>query len=111
MTYVCPTWDFSGVTFLMNLQRLQNRVFRAIGKLNRPTPVRDLYLASKITYMYDYITKLCRRQAEVILNKKNSNIYTIAQGEGRHRNHKWFKLGGCLVCNRTNVSLPFLRVN
>jgi hypothetical protein len=53
------------------LQRLQNRVLRAIGNLDRRTQDCGLHLAFKIPYVYDYITKLCRRQAEVILNHEN----------------------------------------
>jgi hypothetical protein len=44
--------------------------------------------------VYDYITNLCRRQAEVILNNKNSNVRAIGQGEARHRKYKRLKLGG-----------------
>jgi hypothetical protein len=58
MSYACPTWEFAADTHLMKLQRLQNKVFRAIGNLDWRTPVRDLHLALKISYMYDYITKL-----------------------------------------------------
>jgi hypothetical protein len=61
----------------MKLQRLQNRVLHAIGNLDRRTPVRDLHLAFKIPYVYDYITELCRRQAEVILNHENPNVHVI----------------------------------
>jgi hypothetical protein len=50
----------------MKLQRLQNKVLRTIGKLPRRTPIRELNMAFKIPYVYDYITKLCRQQAEVI---------------------------------------------
>jgi hypothetical protein len=57
MTYACPTWEFAADTHLMRLQRLQNRVLRAIGNLDRRTLVRDLHLAFKIPYVYDYITK------------------------------------------------------
>jgi hypothetical protein len=46
----------------------------------------------KLPYIYDYITKLCRAQAEVILNYVNSNIR--GQGEARHRKYKRLKLGG-----------------
>jgi hypothetical protein len=53
---------------LLKLQRLQNRVLRATGNPDRCTPVRDLHAAFKIPYVYDYVTKLCRTQAEVILN-------------------------------------------
>jgi hypothetical protein len=58
--------EFAADTNLMKLQRLQNRVLRTIGNYPRHTPVRDLHLAFHIPYVYDYITKLCRQQAEVI---------------------------------------------
>jgi hypothetical protein len=31
MTYACPTWESEAATHLMKLQRLQNRILRAIG--------------------------------------------------------------------------------
>jgi hypothetical protein len=34
-------------------------------------------VAFKIPYVYDYITKLCRTQEEVILNHLNPNIHDI----------------------------------
>jgi hypothetical protein len=108
--YACPTWVFAADTQLMKLQRLQNRVLRDTGKLDRRTPVRDFHLAFKIPYVYDYITKLCRRQAEVILNHENPNVRATGQGEARHRKHKRFKLGGGQVYSRSSVWLPFLRV-
>jgi hypothetical protein len=85
--YVCPTWEFAADTHLMKLQRLQNRILRAIGDLERSTSARDFHLAFKILYVYDYITKLWRRQAEVILNHENPNLRTIRQGETRHKKH------------------------
>jgi hypothetical protein len=92
----------------MKLQHLQNRVLRAIGNLRRSTPVRDLHLAFKIPYVYDYITKLCRRHAEVILNHENPNAHAIGQGEPRHRKYR-LKLGGGQAYDRSSVYLPFLR--
>jgi hypothetical protein len=65
--------------------------------------VRDLHLVFKIPYVYDYITKLCRGQAEVILNHENPNICAIGQGEARHRKHKRLKLGGGQVYDRSSV--------
>jgi hypothetical protein len=76
----------------MKLQRLQNRVLRAIGNLYRRTQVRDFHLAFKIPYVYDYITRLCRRQAAVILNHENPNVRATGQKEARHRKHKRLKL-------------------
>jgi hypothetical protein len=87
----------------MKLQRLQNRVLRAISNLDRRTPVRDLHLAFKIPYVYDYINKLCRRQAEVILNHENPNVRAIGQGVASHRKHKRLKLGGGQVYDRSSV--------
>jgi hypothetical protein len=64
-----------------SLQRLQNNVLHTTGNLPRRTPVRDLPLAFKLPYVYDYITKLCRQQAEVIKNHENANVRNIGQGE------------------------------
>jgi hypothetical protein len=50
-------------------------------------------VAFKIPYIYDYITKLCRTQAEVILNHLYQNVHGIGQGEARHRKYKRLKLG------------------
>jgi hypothetical protein len=103
MTYACPTWEFPADTHLMKLQCLENRVLRAISSLDRRTPVCDLHLAFKIPYVYDYITKLCRGQAEVILNHENPNVRAIGQGKDRHRKHKRLKLGGGQVYNCSSV--------
>jgi hypothetical protein len=37
--------------------------------------------AFHIPYVYDYITKSCRQQAEVIQNHENENVRYIGQGE------------------------------
>jgi hypothetical protein len=52
--------------------------------------------------MHDYITKLSRTQAEVILNHVNPNVPGIGQGgqgEARHRKYKWLKIGGGQTCD------------
>jgi hypothetical protein len=85
MTYACPAWEFAAESHLLKLQRLQNRVLRTIGNHPRSTSVRDLRVAFKIPYVYDYITKLCRQQAEVIQNHDNENVRNIGQGEARQK--------------------------
>jgi hypothetical protein len=65
MTYACPTWEFAADTQLLNLQRLQNEAFLTICKFPNFTPVRELLMAFKVPYIYDYLMKLCRQQAEV----------------------------------------------
>jgi hypothetical protein len=83
----------------MKLHLLQNRIVRAIGSLDRRTSVRDLHLAFKIPYVYDYIIKLCKRQAVVILNRENPNVRAIGPGEARHRKHKRLNQDYPLVLN------------
>jgi hypothetical protein len=53
-------------------------------------------LALKIPYVYDYVIKLCRKQAGVIQNYQNSNVHATGQGEAMHRKLKRLtsKLGG-----------------
>jgi hypothetical protein len=87
----------------MKLQRLQNEVLRIIGSCPRRTSVRDLHLAFQIPFVYDYITKLCRQQAEVIQNHDNENVRTTGQGEARHRKYKRLKLGGGQAYDRSSV--------
>jgi hypothetical protein len=53
--------------------------------------------------VYDYITKLCWRQAEVILNHENPKVRAIGQGEPRHREYKRLKLGGGQAYDRSSV--------
>jgi hypothetical protein len=81
MTYTCPAWEFAADTYLLKFQRLQKIVLRATGNFPRRTPVRQLRVAFKIPYVYDFITKLCRKQAEVIQNHVNPNVRNIGQGE------------------------------
>jgi hypothetical protein len=81
MTYACPAWEFAAESHLLKLQRLQNKVLRTIGNFPSLSPVRDMHVAFQIPYVYDYITKSCRQQAEVILNHENENVRYIGQGE------------------------------
>jgi len=62
------------------MQRLQNRVLHTIGNYPRRVPSRDMRMVFKIPYVYDFVTKLCRRQAEIIQNHDNENVRNIGQG-------------------------------
>jgi hypothetical protein len=86
MIYACPAWELATETYLLKLQRLQ-KVFLTIGNLPRRTPNRDLDTAFNLTYVYDYKTKLCRQQVEVIQNHENEHVLSIAQGEARQRKY------------------------
>jgi hypothetical protein len=99
-TYACHTWEYVVGTHLLKLQRLQNRLLCAIGSLGKCAPVHELHVAFKISYVCDCITKLCRTQAEVILNHVNPKVSGIEQGEARHRKCERLKLGNCQAYDR-----------
>jgi hypothetical protein len=61
-----------------------------------------MHVAFKIPYVYDYITKLCRTQAEVIPNHRNPIIRGIGQGEAMHKNYTRLKLGGGQAYGRSD---------
>jgi hypothetical protein len=86
----------------LKLQRLQNKVLRSIGNYPRRTPVGELHKAFSIPYVYDYMTKLSRQQAEVIQSHENANVRNIGQGEARHRKFKRLKLGGGQAYDRSS---------
>jgi hypothetical protein len=79
MTYACPAWELAADTYLLKLQSLQNKVLRTTGKFPRCTPVCDLHTTFNLPYIYDYITKLCRQQAEVIQNHENEHIHSTGK--------------------------------
>jgi hypothetical protein len=68
-TYACATWEYAADAHLLKLQRLQNRVLRAVGNLDRCTPIRELQVAFKIPYVYDYMY--------VVLDKEKPDIGSI----------------------------------
>jgi hypothetical protein len=51
---------------------------------------------------FEYITKLCRQQAEVIQSHDSEGVRTIGQGEARHRKYKRLKLGGGQAYDRSS---------
>jgi hypothetical protein len=51
-------------------------------------------MAFQVPYIYDYITKLCRQQAEVIQKHENANVRGITKDEAQHKKYKRLELGG-----------------
>jgi len=86
----------------LKLQQLQNKILRTTGNLSRRTPIRDLYEAFRIPYIYDFVIKLCREQSYVIQNYENVNNHNIGQDETQHRKYKRLKLGGGQTKDRLN---------
>jgi hypothetical protein len=54
-------------------------------------------------YVYDYTTKSCRQQAEVIQNHEIENVRYIGQGEAPHSEYKRLKLGGGHVYDCSSI--------
>jgi hypothetical protein len=92
MTYACPAWEFAADSHLLKLQRLQNRVLCTTAP--RRTPTRALHRAFQLPYVYDYITKICRKQAEVMQIHDDVNVRNIGKNEAQYRKYKRLKLGG-----------------
>jgi hypothetical protein len=65
------------------------------------TPVRDLHTDFNLPYVYDYITKLCRKQEEVIQIHENEHVRNVGQDKNKHRKHKRHKLGGGQAYDRS----------
>jgi hypothetical protein len=62
-----------------------------------------MHEAFQIPYVYDYITKSCRQQAEVIQNHENENVRYIGQGEAQQRKYKRLKPSGDHVYDCSSV--------
>jgi hypothetical protein len=66
------------------------------------TPVRELQVVFKIPYVYDYITKLCRTQAELILHHVNADVRGIGHGDAMHGKCTKLKFGGGQAYDRSD---------
>jgi hypothetical protein len=102
MTYACLVYELAADTYFLKLQHLQNNVLRNIGNFPRFTPVRDLKMAMNVPYVHDYITTLCRQQAEVIQNHDNEYVRGIGQDEARLIRYKSLKIGGGQAYDRSS---------
>jgi hypothetical protein len=102
ITYAFPAWELAVDTELLKLQRLQDKILRTIGNFPRCTQVRHMHTASNLPCVYDYITKLCRKQAEAIRNRENEHVRCIGEGEARHRKYKRLNLDGVKAYDRSS---------
>jgi hypothetical protein len=59
-------------------------------------------MAFNLPYVYDYITELCRQQAEVLQNHESEYVHSTGQGEARQRKYKRLKLGDGQAYDRSS---------
>jgi hypothetical protein len=64
-----------------------------------------MHVAFQIPYVYDYITKLCRQQAEVIQNHENEMFATLDKARPHTENIRGLNLAA-VTC--TTVQVPKL---
>jgi hypothetical protein len=60
-------------------------------------------MAFTVPYVYECITKICRKQAEVIQNHDTENVRNTGKTEAQHRKHKRPKLGGGQASDHSSV--------
>jgi hypothetical protein len=85
MTYACSAWELVADIYLFKLQHMVNKVVHTTGKFPRWTPVCDLHPTFNLPYVHNFITKLCRLEAEVTQNHENEHVRSIGQGEARQK--------------------------
>jgi hypothetical protein len=91
MTYACPTWNYAVDAHLLKLQYLQNS--SPHNWKTWQTHNCTWNVTFKIPYVYNYITRLCRTEAEVILSHRKQTVHGIGEGEAMHQKYKRLKLG------------------
>jgi hypothetical protein len=62
-----------------------------------------MHVAFQVPYVYDYITKLRRSQAEITHIHENENVRNTGQGETPRRKYKRLKLGGGHLNDRSSI--------
>jgi hypothetical protein len=101
ITHACFACEITADTYLLKLQRLQNKFLRPIWNFPRCTPVRDLHMAFNLPYIW-LCHKLCKQQAEVIQNHDHEYVTSIGKDEARHKKYKRLKLGCGQAYDRSN---------
>jgi hypothetical protein len=58
-------------------------------------------MAFNLPYVYDYITKLCTKEAGILQKPDKEYVCSIGQDEASHRKYKRLKLGGSQAYDRS----------
>jgi hypothetical protein len=102
MTYAYPAWQFAADTYLSKSSACKQGSPHCWQFCEAHT-VRDLHVAFKILDVLDFITKLCRQEAEVIQNHHHcTHVRNTGQGEAQHGRYKRLILCGGQAFERSN---------
>jgi hypothetical protein len=125
-SFMCSNMDYQDIKFIFSSDRVIRLYPKQWVLISPPSNVAglswmhcnpppygtiahgSLYNTPSVFDILNYITKLCRQQAEVIQNHKNENVRYIGQGEATHRKCKRLKLGGGHVydCSSQDCHVP-----
>jgi hypothetical protein len=97
-----PAWEFAAETHILKFYACKTGFSAQLAIFQGAH--RDMHMALQIPYVYDYITKICRKQAKIIKNHKTENVCNTEQGETPHRKYKRLKHGGGHVYCRGSVN-------
>jgi hypothetical protein len=84
ITYACPAWEFAADTHIIKLSACNQGSPHYLQIFKEHTDSWYAYILSN-SIVYDYITNLCRQQAQVIQRHENVNVRNNGQGAARHR--------------------------
>jgi hypothetical protein len=71
MIYARPPWEIAADTYLLKLQRLQNRVLCTIGNCQMCTVIRYLHTAFNLPYVYYYKKLADKKQKSYKIMRMN----------------------------------------
>ena len=87
-----PTWEFTRDTQNFRKHDASKNIFCTwlVAFQGSHGPVICIWL-SATAYFSNHITKLCKRQAEILTKQDSEFVCTSIQGEAKHRTYKRLK--------------------
>jgi hypothetical protein len=85
MTYACSAWELEANTYLFKFAAPAKQDYSLHWKFSEVHSGPRFVHGSNLPYVYDYVTKFCRQQEEVIRNHENQHVRSIGQGVARHQ--------------------------
>jgi hypothetical protein len=85
------------VTHACRKRRLKWVVTLPLGDINTEAWSSGVGIGREANNLYDYIPKICRKEAEVIQNHDNENVWKLGKSEAQH------ELGGGQAHDRSTV--------
>jgi hypothetical protein len=88
LTYACPAWELAADTYLLKLQRLQNKVLRPIGNFPKVHTGPRFAHSFQRSVCISLHNKIVHATSRSHANHENEHVRGIGHGEARHRKYK-----------------------